>query len=405
MFLKIITKLSLVTLIPFSCIFLYGEEISQGNTFNVSKETLLGDNDSQKKIEKIIVTGIGINQNKAIENASKTAIQQVVGMYVISDSVMKNRKLIKDEVLSTSNGFIKSFKTLSKSQNEDGLFEIEAEVEVEVNKLTRRLSDLNVDLKYVGTDNLKAVSLDKFTAKNDFNKMAKKVIFDPIIENKYIFDLKIVDFQPYNIDDIKRRRFSLKKYNNRLPFKLSIKLSTDSNYLNSVEQFIDKNSKESFEGIRKGEGINIVSFVDTVRKLTKRRYNYNFKYKRNYKMTTAKIDTLISLNKTYIYDLLVSIYNEEGLFKQSSLKRFDRVDISTGGGDFPIGPQVRTLGYLSKYLSPLIYVKDYPVLWGGLHKGFILSKNNLTFDFILWLNEDDIRQLKNIKIEILRRKR
>lgn len=51
-----------------------------------------------KTIHKVIVTGIGINENKAIKNATKSAIQQVVGMYVVSDVLMKNSKLIKDEV-------------------------------------------------------------------------------------------------------------------------------------------------------------------------------------------------------------------------------------------------------------------------------------------------------------------
>ncbi len=65
---------------------------------------------AEGKIEKVVVSGSGLSEDKAIQSASKTAIQQVVGMYVVSDTVMQNRELIKDEVFSQSNAYIKTFK-------------------------------------------------------------------------------------------------------------------------------------------------------------------------------------------------------------------------------------------------------------------------------------------------------
>ncbi len=62
------------------------------------------------EIEKVVVSGSGLSEDKAIQSASKTAIQQVMGMYVVSDTVMQNRELIKDEVFSQSNAYIKTFK-------------------------------------------------------------------------------------------------------------------------------------------------------------------------------------------------------------------------------------------------------------------------------------------------------
>ena len=68
------------------------------------------------KVETVIVEGLGVSIESARENAAKNALGQVVGMYTVSDSVVKNRKLIKDEVLSYSNGFISKYLQLSSRE-------------------------------------------------------------------------------------------------------------------------------------------------------------------------------------------------------------------------------------------------------------------------------------------------
>jgi hypothetical protein len=44
----------------------------------------------QEKTESVIVTGYGVDVDKARENAIKNAVQQVVGVYVASDTIVKN---------------------------------------------------------------------------------------------------------------------------------------------------------------------------------------------------------------------------------------------------------------------------------------------------------------------------
>ena len=52
------------------------------NSSDIKKDKLTNDRNYTGKIKTVIVTGIGINQDKAMASAAKSAIKQVVGMYV-----------------------------------------------------------------------------------------------------------------------------------------------------------------------------------------------------------------------------------------------------------------------------------------------------------------------------------
>jgi len=202
---------------------------------------------SNQKIESVVVSGMGINQDGAIKNATKTAIQQVVGMYVVTDSLVKNRKLIKDEVITHSNAYLKSFKLLNSEKDEDGLVVIEAKVKVEVGKLTKTLNNLNIATKGVN-NNVKAIAFDKISNSKNFKKMAKKIIIDPIIENKGVYDIKIESITP--LDDFEAEYFSNENCKNKIknfevsPLEIKINVEINKDYLNSVNLFLKNSSKD-----------------------------------------------------------------------------------------------------------------------------------------------------------------
>lgn len=63
-----------------------------------------------EKTEKVVATGYGVNADKAKENAVRNAVEQVIGTYVTSDTIVKNSQLVKDEILSFSGGYVKGGK-------------------------------------------------------------------------------------------------------------------------------------------------------------------------------------------------------------------------------------------------------------------------------------------------------
>jgi len=71
-----------------------------------------------EKTEKVVVSGFGLNPEKAKENAIRNAVEQVIGTYVASESIVKNSQLLKDEILSYSCGYLKETKIGLAAANE-----------------------------------------------------------------------------------------------------------------------------------------------------------------------------------------------------------------------------------------------------------------------------------------------
>jgi len=215
---------------------------------------------AEEKTEKVIVTGVGTSKDSAVKNAAKAAVKQVVGMYVVSDVEMQNREIIKDEVLSYSNGFIKSFKEIGMTKDDDGLIEIEAEVVVEVGKLTDKLNGLNIATKSieVNVPEFQARVATKKEGIQDFKQMAEKVIFEPLLKSPY--EIKVIRFE--QIENISNVHFSDNgnpaswsklfflnsptgsirseslKENSMFHFFLEFTVSLKDDYINSVRQFL-----------------------------------------------------------------------------------------------------------------------------------------------------------------------
>jgi hypothetical protein len=367
-------------------------------------------------IKKVIVTGMGIDEQKAIKNATKSAIQQVVGMYVVSDTVMKNRKLIKDEVLTQSNAYVKSFKTLNKSHDEDGLYEIEAEVEVEVGKLTKTLSNLNIAVKGVGSDELKAKASANFSSISDFKAMVQKVIIEPIQKNN-IYEIKVHSLNVINEDIPNLQAEGRTEFTEEglVPFKLSFSMSLSEGYINSIESFLNNAAKESSEdntharnsiSIYKVRGIKQVSGkILKVTEMLKKSYilssrNYNlykkqmqkFKQGKYLKIKISFLDTKKNVIKQFTY-----------MTDTPNMLPKDRTPIYIDNKYYPsyvgenkfIGADTVYLGAMAttdrgrsgKYLEGIPHYKD----------NFYVMGQQKLFTY-LYLNEEEASQIDTVKI-------
>ncbi|MCE5227848.1 MAG: hypothetical protein LLG05_18570 [Porphyromonadaceae bacterium] len=87
--------------------------------------------DEPERIEKVIVSGIGIDMDKAKLNAIRNAVEQAIGSYISSDTIVQNSAVLKDEVLSYSGGYVKDMKILSQEKNDDSLYSVKIEANEE----------------------------------------------------------------------------------------------------------------------------------------------------------------------------------------------------------------------------------------------------------------------------------
>lgn len=90
-----------------------------------------GDVPSVKDVVTVVVTGAGTTEEEAIRDAKRKACEKGGGTFIYSQSKAKDFVLIKDTILTRSNGFVQKFEVLKKGE-EDGIHRIEAKVVVSV---------------------------------------------------------------------------------------------------------------------------------------------------------------------------------------------------------------------------------------------------------------------------------
>lgn len=84
------------------------------------------------------VTGQGATEKMAIHNAMRSAIEQELGAFIDSKTIVKNQQVISDEIHANSDGFISSYKIIS-SRVENGIFFVTIDADVNSSAVQSRL--------------------------------------------------------------------------------------------------------------------------------------------------------------------------------------------------------------------------------------------------------------------------
>ena len=66
-----------------------------------------------EKIASVVATGVGIDSDHATKNGIRAAVEQVVGTYISSQTIIKNNILLEDKIYSYSDGYVKEMNIIS----------------------------------------------------------------------------------------------------------------------------------------------------------------------------------------------------------------------------------------------------------------------------------------------------
>lgn len=100
---------------------------------------------NMKSAKQILVTGIGATPESAEKQAITDAVRQAVGIYVDTNTIVENEAVIKDRILSVSNGFVKEYKVVSQAkQRDDGLYELQILATVQTGQVVQALKENNL---------------------------------------------------------------------------------------------------------------------------------------------------------------------------------------------------------------------------------------------------------------------
>ena len=156
------------------------------------QKNLFSQNTSQ--VVKLTVTSQGSSQEEAKNNALRNAIQQTIGVFISANSTILNDNLIKDEIVSISNGTIQKYQILKEGQLSNNIYFVTLDADVSVTKLNSFIENKGVKSSFNGSlfsFNLKQKELSTINEAKAFLDLTS--ITDQLLKNSFEYDLKVGD--------------------------------------------------------------------------------------------------------------------------------------------------------------------------------------------------------------------
>ena len=143
------------------------------------------------KTVSLTVSGQGQTQDEAKQNALRNAIEQAFGTFISSNTEILNDELVKDEIVSVSNGNIQKFEIISEIQIPDGGYATTLKASVSVSKLTSFCESKGIGVEFNGglfTFNVNQQILNEENENKSIQNLL--VTLEKIIENSLDYNIK-----------------------------------------------------------------------------------------------------------------------------------------------------------------------------------------------------------------------
>ncbi len=82
------------------------------------------------QVQETEAHGVGIKREEAIKDALRTAIEQVAGAYLTSETKVENFTVIRDAIATNTSGYIANYTITSEGNGTDGLYEVDVKANV-----------------------------------------------------------------------------------------------------------------------------------------------------------------------------------------------------------------------------------------------------------------------------------
>ena len=177
----------------------------------------------EDKTVTLTVSAQGQTISEAKQNALRDAIEQAFGAFISSNTEILNDELVKDEILSVSNGNIQDYEVIYEAQMPSGAHAVSITATVSVNKLSAFVESKGVEVEFKG--GLLAVNV-KQQILNEKNEV--KTIDNIMLVSEEILD-KSYDFE------LVRGEPKQKGSNNswQIPLRVDVKFNKNINQFNS----------------------------------------------------------------------------------------------------------------------------------------------------------------------------
>ncbi|MBU0479673.1 MAG: hypothetical protein KKG47_01095 [Proteobacteria bacterium] len=106
---------------------------------------------AEDSAKEVVATGLGGGEpakarDAAINDALRKAVEQGVGTYVSSETLVQQMMLIEDRIYSESRGFVQKYEILNEKK-EDGIYEVKIKALVKMAELAKELEAIGIILR------------------------------------------------------------------------------------------------------------------------------------------------------------------------------------------------------------------------------------------------------------------
>ncbi|MBM3836138.1 MAG: hypothetical protein FJ403_23330 [Verrucomicrobia bacterium] len=124
----------------------------------------------------VVATGVGVDADKSLRNAFRNAVEQAVGLIVDAETVVKNEDVIKDQILTYSDGFVEKFDRVKEGKRDDGLYEVKIKAVVKRRQLIEKLKEEKISVAKIEGESLFAEVVTKLDAEKNAAKLLEKAL-------------------------------------------------------------------------------------------------------------------------------------------------------------------------------------------------------------------------------------
>lgn len=140
----------------------------------------------------LTVTSDGPTKEDATKNALRTAIEQAYGAFVSANTTILNDELVKDEIVTVSNGSIKDYKEITSAQTPNGSYNITLSATVSLPNLISYAKSHGSECEFAGNIFGMEMKLFKIQKENELKALYNSIpVIEAMIRNSIRWNMEV----------------------------------------------------------------------------------------------------------------------------------------------------------------------------------------------------------------------
>lgn len=157
---------------------------------------IFSNNVQEKKSQEviIIVSAEGKTKQDAVQAALRNAIEQAFGAFISSNTTILNDKIVRDEIVSISNGNIEKFDILNEIKQKDSSYLITLNAKVSIGKLIEFCESKGIKVEFSGGVFAANIRQKRFTEESELNAIWNTLfLLNPLSRKAYDYKVTVKD--------------------------------------------------------------------------------------------------------------------------------------------------------------------------------------------------------------------